>query len=436
MKRLTLLFSAVALLCAGNAYSQQLQTGFFLDDFVYSYQLNPASIPDNTNGFMGFGIDNINVGVNANIGLNSFLFPTTIDGKKSLVTGFNSAITANQFLNGLKDPMRADVDLTENLLSFGFASKKSFWTFELNLRAEMNLGLPKDLVSLLKIGATEPDVYTIKDVNMDFTSFGELAVGYSRKINDALNVGGRIKLLVGVADMSLNVAKLQATVRDDITVEGKGTTEFYVLNEQIPVDEDGVLCPEDIDLENIGPGGFGAALDLGVEYKLPQVEGLTLSASINDLGGIMWRNGSSGYAEYAGSLDGEDSELEGLEDIFQLDQEGISKFGGLGPKFNAGARYQVARMLSVGALASVRTGRFGWSEARLGATFTPGKAFSLAASAGVNSYGTCLGCAMSLKFPVINLFLGTDSIMTKFTPEYVPIEKLHTRVNLGLAIAF
>ena len=47
-----------------------------------------------------------------------------------------------------------------------------------------------------------------------------------------------------------------------------------------------------------------------------------------------------------------------------------------------------------------------------------------------------IGAAASLKVPGFNLYLGTDSIITAFTPEMVPVNKLHTRLTAGLAIAF
>ena len=75
-------------------------------------------------------------------------------------------------------------------------------------------------------------------------------------------------------------------------------------------------------------------------------------------------------------------------------------------------------------------------EARLGATLSPAKFFSLAATAGYGNYGPCIGAAMSLNFPIVNFFIATDGIFTRVTPQYVPVKPLNTNLNLGLAIAF
>lgn len=434
-KKLFLTLLVPVLAFSSNAAAQSLQTGFFLDNYVYSYQLNPASAPDSTKFFLGLGIDNVSVGVNSNMGLKSLVFPVNVNGQKSLVTGLNSAVDAKTFLGGLKNVLRLDADISENILSFGFAKNKSFFTFEANVKGLVSSRTPKDFLALLKQGTNEQGVYAIKNLSENLTTYAEVAMGYSYKVNDNLSVGGRLKVLAGLADLSVNVNNIQATVRDDIALDGNGSLTAHVLAQDIPVSADGSLALSDLEIDSPGIGGFGAALDMGAEYRLPSVEALTLSASVADLGGIFWKNGYKGVAKYNGVIDGE-SEPVGFEDMFKVESAGTNDFIGVSPRFNVGARYQIARMLSVGALATVRAGRFGWSEARLGTTFTPGKIFSLAASAGVSTYGASVGCAFSFKVPGFDLYLGTDSIVASFTPEYIPVNKVHTRLNFGLVLAF
>ena len=397
------IMAVMMLVISAGAHAQTFETGFFLDDYVYSYKLNPASRPDNTKGFVGLGIGNLCVSANSNLGLNSFLFP--VDGGQRLVTGLNEAVSADAFLGGLKDSNKLDADMAINALSFGFAKDDAFYSFELNARLDARMVVPKSVFTLLKSGGDLTGL-SLDGLSEDATGFVELVGGYSRSVNDGLRVGGRAKIQVGVANCSIHSLA------------------------------DGYMFPTTVGEEfKISPCGYGLSVDLGVEWRLPSLEKMTLSASVQDLGGMYWKGGSKTSLANDIDIDVEDPDA-ALESLLELEDGAAPRFVGVGAKFNAGVRYQVVRMLSVGMLASARMGRFSWAEARLGTTFTPGKVFSLAASAGVNSYGPCVGAAASLKVPGFNLYLGTDSIITAFTPEMLPVNKLHTRLTAGLAIAF
>lgn len=45
--------------------------------------------------------------------------------------------------------------------------------------------------------------YDIGDLGIQSNNYIELAFGHSRKINDKLNVGGKLKFLLGAANLSL-----------------------------------------------------------------------------------------------------------------------------------------------------------------------------------------------------------------------------------------
>lgn len=430
--------AALAIALASAASAQTFQTGYFLDNYTYSYQLNPASQPEYIKGFVGLGISNISVGANTNVGLDSFLFPVTVDGQKKVVTGLNENVDAATFLGGLGDPSKANVNASVNLISFGFYGKKNpkvFHSYELNVKANAATAIPRDLFALAKQGSAEPRNYNADGLNLDSTEYLEIASGYSYRINKMVTVGGRLKLLVGVADAALNFDKLQASANGEINVNANGTLDIHGVGLTFPTDEQGYMQFDVDGDEKIKPAGYGAALDLGVQIRFPKVSGLTLDASISDLGGIAWNNGNIGKAGINGSV-GEDITDFSVDELFKQDQTGVNEFKGLSPSLNLGVHYKVLKMLTVGAIATTRTGRYSNYEARFGASFNPGKAFSLAGSVGANSFGTCFGAAMSLKIPGFNFYVGTDSIVTEFTPEKIPVRQLNTRVNLGLVIAF
>lgn len=431
----TAAIAAVALLSATGLHAQSFQTAYFLDNYTYSYQLSPASMPTYNKGFFGIGIDNISVSANSNLGLSSIFFPVTVEGKTHLVTGLNDQVSADQFLGGLKEKNGAVVGASVNVLSFGFRGKKdSFHTFEINARVNAAAAVPKSFISLMKLGCTVPGTYTGRNLSLNTTDYIEIVSGHSYKLNDNIRLGGKVKLLAGVADACVKIDSFEATANETIDIHAEGSGSVHVLAQEIKADETGSI-DLDFDVVKPRPGGYGAALDFGVEMKFPGVEGLSMTAAIMDLGGLVWLNGTTVHAGLSGKV-GEDMQNIEPYEILKVDQVGANKFKMLSPTVNAGVKYDVAKMLSVGALATARLGRYPTYEARIGASFNPGRVLSIAASAGVNNFGAGFGAALSLNVPGFNLFIGTDSIITQFTPEYIPVNRINTRLNLGLAIAF
>lgn len=435
MKKL-IITAALAALAFFQTAAQTLQTGYFLENYVFSYQLNPASHPAYAKGFVGIGVDNLSIGLNSNIGLNKLVFPVTVDGRKALVTGFNENVPAEQFLGGLNPVNKAVADLSLNVLSLGFSGEDHFCTIEVNVRGDVMAGIPKDIFSILKTAANQDGTYSVRNTTLGTTEYAEFVFGYSRDLSDRFSMGFRVKALAGLADASLTLDSINAKAHgSQVDFSTSGTLDFSALGLQFKPDASGYVDFDDVldNARSFKPGGYGVAFDLGAEARLLD-DKLTLSASALDLGGLFWQKNCRAVSDFSGTLGSEDSPE--FSDLFKVESDSGSRFAGIGPKVNVGAKYKLAKMLSVGMLASTRFGRYKVSEARLGAAFTPGKTLSLAVSGAVNSFGTSFGCALSLRFLGLNLFAGTDSIVTSFTPEYVPIEKVNTRLNAGLVIAF
>lgn len=434
---LVIAFAASLALSIGEIRAQDFQTAYFLKNYVYSYHISPASMPEYNKGFFGLLVDNITLDANSNVGADSFFFPVVIDGSKTLVSGFNENVSAEQFLGKLKDRSTAVVGTSLNVLSLGYKKTRndSFHTFEINARMNVSAGMPKSLFSLLKIGGTVPGTYSGSNVCLNTTDFIELSSGHSYKLNDNVRLGGKLKLLVGVADLNLAVNSFEAVCTDVMRLQTEGSAHMHVLGAEFSTNQDGYI-DFDLDGSDVKPGGYGAAVDFGVEFKFPSVKGLKMTASVQDLGGLYWLNGTDAHAEVGGNNESLDDLDISLDHLFRKDAAGKNEFLMLGPTLNLGVNYDVVRMLSVGALATARFGRYATYEGRLGLAFTPHRVFSMAASAGVNNFGAGIGFAMSLNVPGFNFFVGTDSMIWEFSPEYIPIRKLNTRLNLGLAIAF
>ncbi len=50
----------------------------------------------------------------------------------------------------------------------------------------------------MKLGQTGPDtLYDFSDIRINANAYAEIALGHQRKITDELNVGGKVKFLIG-----------------------------------------------------------------------------------------------------------------------------------------------------------------------------------------------------------------------------------------------
>ena len=91
MKKISIaivLVAALSLLSLTKASAQSFRSGYFLDNYVYGYRLNPAQIGPRS--FFALGLGSIDLQNNLNIGMASLLFPT----ENGMVTGFNKAVSA------------------------------------------------------------------------------------------------------------------------------------------------------------------------------------------------------------------------------------------------------------------------------------------------------------------------------------------------------
>lgn len=439
MKKFLFLVAVPAILFCGfcafvPASAQTLQSSYFLDNYAYSYQLNPAAVSEKVDGFFGLGVDNLYLGANSNLGLSSVLFPVVEDGQKILVTGLHELVDADIFLNGLDPENVLDLNVGVNLLSFGHRSRRSsgFFTFELNVKSDIGATVPKEVFSLLKLGGSRDDKYVINDIALNTTNYVEAVFGYSAEVSRSLRLGGRLHILGGLADASVSVPQAVADVSGNLSIDASGSLDVYAGNFSLPSTPDGYLDMDrlDFDFEEAGIGGYGAAMDFGLAYSSGK---LSFDASVLDLGGVYWLKGNSAEANYSGTLDADDFDP---ATIFRVTDQTGGKFLGLGPRVNVGARYNILPSVSVGLLGTKRFGRYSWTEARAGLTFTPAGALSLAVTGGVNDFGPCFGAALNLHLFILDLYLGTDSVITSFTPQLLPVNQLHTRLSAGLLFSW
>lgn len=433
-----------------GASAQSFRGGYFLDNYVYGYRINPAQV--NEKSFFGIGIGDIDLLNNSNMGMSSLLF----NRNNSVVTGLHKSVTADEFIGGLSKNGNNFISLDENIniLSVGISNGERMHTVELNVRVMNTDNLPTDLFSFIKKGGTGN--FSFGGLYVDLSAMADLAYGYSMRISDNLSVGGRAHLLLGLVNVNLSgentaisLSEQQIKVTPNVDLKASG-----LLN--IGTTADGAIDPSGIGISKNPIGGFGASLDLGVDYKSDF--GLEAMFSITDLGLISWKNNFSASSSFEFSF-------EGLQNVNPLDSEALANqigsltddlVGGIMPKigqgkssasfmpFNiaAGARYFMPfyDKLSVGALMTYHNAKYAsWFDARLGATVTPINLVSISANAGAGTFGPVCGAALNLHLGPVNLHAGIDGFFGKYgkiSGVPIPLKKFMENVNVGLCFTF
>lgn len=419
--------------------AQDLKSSWFLDNFIYKYELNPAlHDSETTQMFVGFAINNIGLDVRTNVGADSFIFP---DGS-GLVHFMNDAVPREVFLAGIPvDGVRANVNLNYELLSFGFkAGKHGFFSFDARLRSKTNASAGKEFFAQLKnieISSRKDTKYQFDYAGLDTDNYLELALDYSFQVAQGVRLGVAAKGLLGLArtDASLHGVKVVFDEDDVATATADARLELSSKMLNVPVDG-GYYDFNRIGFGKFGFSGFGGAVDLGVSWDSPF--GLSLSAAVLDLGVMSWTNTLYGVNSLENEVITGDNANEYIARVFNLDpsrtQRPVVNF--LPTVFDAGARYYMPfyKGLSVGLHGNyqLKTNSY---DVRLGLTISPARWFSFTANYGWNNFGGTLGAAMNLRPGPFTIFLGTETTFYKFMPQGIPLGKLNTTAKFGIVIS-
>lgn len=77
-----------------------------------------------------------------------------------------------------------------------------------------------------------------------------------------------------------------------------------------------------------------------------------------------------------------------------------------------------------------------WYEVRGFLNIAPLKWLEASVNYGYGTYGANLGWMLNIHPAGINFFIGSDFMITKVTPQFLPVDNLNAHVTFGLNIAF
>lgn len=447
---------AVMVGAATGVSAQALNSGYFLDGYLFKHQLNPALESDKAY-FSIPVLGNINIGTRGNIGLGNFLYPTANGG---LTTFMNSSISAEEFLNGLSTNNKLAMNLDMSILSAGFRAWGGFNTIDIGLRSHTALNIPKDMLEFMKVGQSGPTtVYDMGDMGMSSANYVEVALGHSRQITDKLRVGAKVKFLLGgmYADMSLKNTHVTLS-ENEWVVSANGEMNIAAKGMTVPEKDGGLVDFDNIEYDSPGLSGFGLGIDLGATYEV--IDNLTVSAAIKDLGFIGWSNNTyastnnepwrfDGFENLTFSDDKEEDKLENqldalgdeFEDYANLHRrstgEKLSK--ALAATLVVGAEYALPMYdkLSFGLLSTTRfNGPYTWSEGRLSANVSPLSWLEGGVNVAVSSFGTSAGWILNLHPKGFSIFLGMDCLVGKVNPQFIPVNNANASFSCGFNVTF
>lgn len=469
MKTITKIFTATAalILSCAAANAQTFNSGYFLDNFAYSYRLNPSLMSEKS--FLALGVGNINANIQSDLGLSSFLFPTD----NGLVTGLHSDISAEQFLGGLPEVSNIGLGANINLLARGKRKENKFRNFEINLRSDVGMALPKGFFAFLKEGSND-SAYDLSSLSANANVMAEIAYGRAKYIKKNFILGYRLKVLQAYG-ADANFDKLSLTVNsNELKGDGNGNMNVAAGPFVLPTDDEGNLDINNLRNLSVNMSGFkpnlGAAVDLGVTWEIGK--NLKLSAGITDLGFVNYKYNYAGRAEASVDFNGLEINTEG--DVTKNVKEQVNaKLDEIKNSFNwklssanrsvnqmlpytvdLGARFRIPffRRLSVGALYTYKNltnVKGGYSDTRFGATLTPFNWFSVSANVGKSSMGDVCGAAASITLLGINVWAGVDgykgnvgmmtlpngmSLPVLGTAVPVPVDAFRFNINAGITL--
>ena len=434
-------FIAALLLASGAA--AQNPTVYFMEGSTLRSQMNPAFAP--LRGYVNIpGLGGIDINMSGNLALDRLFYPR--NGK--LVTLLDSCVTTAQALSGLKTNTLMGSDSRYNIIGFGAFTRnhKDFWSFDLNIRATTDATLPYSLFEFLKSG-TSGDIHNI---GITADSYLEAAFNYSFPLlNDRLYIGVRGKFLVGAARAKMYFNEFNVTHNEEewlISAAGGLDITAAGLDVKTKTNDAGeqVYKFDDIDFKPTSPAGYGFAVDLGATYDI--LPNLQASLALNDLGFISWSKGKNvtGYSSKELSFTGVTVTEEGTEspdfdiDVLEFhkgEAKSVSRM--LRATLNAGLEYEVWRhKIGIGLLYSARFWEYKTLHNITGSVnFHPIRWFTVSGSYSViDNRGSAVGLALNLNPNWINFFIATDVVLTKHTPQFVPVKQSIMNLTLGIGI--
>lgn len=286
MRQLRIYFTLMLMSVLGSAaVAQMVSPVDFMRNNPRAAFANPATFVADY-GYFDMGLGGINIGV-MNLGLKYDKFFRFNSQGQPVVVDLDQGVASLRRKNYVNSYVNADI------FHCGRRTKHGYFTYTHRIREKESMSYTRDLLQLLAKGNAafvgESNPANI-DVRVSAKAFQEFAFGYQMSLTEQLNVGLRLKFLMGYMDAKSKTinAKLYTdpdtyTLKLMTAADARGTLPYELYK------EDGKIKIKDgrFNVANLFKN-YGLGIDLGGEYRIDDEFGV--AAAINDLGFIKWNN--------------------------------------------------------------------------------------------------------------------------------------------------
>lgn len=417
-----ILFIALSVALTFSAFAQNSNTLYVMENVFQNQFNNPAFKP----------ISNLTINLfsgSTEIGFSGFPVGQFID-----MNGSNGSqqLDPNDVLDkiGKNNELVFKNDLT--LLGIGFKVKSVALQISLRTRTNLSLNLPEDLIRLVVEGNGKTFLdrpANLSNTSFNLNSYAEFGIGGSFNVGNKLRLGGRVKFLSGIANVTTEKSELTLTTdSENYGIMVAGSYSFRSAN----VDQDLGAIQQEL-VESVLNGGFqnkGAAIDLGFTYDLN--DKIKLTGALLDLGAIKWTNRAQVYENsdftftYEGedvfnyvNTDGEESSTDKLLDSLTNAIKGVQKSesysSAIPSRLMASLEYKLNNKAFFGGvfnteyvpgLKKIRPTITGYYRMQFGKAFGIGLSNAFAYRTVINP-----GIAITAKLGFFQLFVSTDNII-------------------------
>lgn len=443
------------------SHAQVSTTLYHMYGIPQANQLNPA-FQSHCDGYLGFPmLSPLNISVESNplIYKDIFSYHSQLD---QMITFMHPEGDKEAFLNTLKPYNTLNTTIGSGPLSMGWRNKQFYFTLDINERIELNTGFTKDMAEFLLYGNRNQERFNFSQTGLNIDYFHEVGLGISYNSEDEFQIGARVKVLFGMANINTRLSDITLRAYEDrwdfnsnimIDITGPELT--------VPVDSAGFVIWDEIDAEidvedddyagyimdNLGTflgiRNMGLGVDLGFSFS--PIENLSLSASANDLAFIRWKNnayqlkqdGAFAWEGVEVTLEedwdpGEDI-LDSLESQMKFTSVNEPYTTFLSGKVYLGAAYELNDKVKFGVVDKVRMyNRQFYNQLTLSANVMPIQMFSASLSYSIIGKDYLnFGLGLSLRLGPFNMYLITDQAPSGF---FFPdqINSLNFRFGLNL----
>lgn len=426
---------------AQQEFVSQRNYGFYgLQNLAQAHYYNPV-FHSNNRLYLTLGVGMMSVGV-GNSGFTAYDLLTPRAQDDSLVVSPANAINAMAPLNFL------ELNMMNEVFGMGIQFKKRYISFSAINRFNLQFAYPKEFFQLLFEG--NGGEFLGKRANMDglglnFNSYMEYAFGYSQKIGKRFQMGSRVKVLSGIANVYTKKSVLGLTTDSE--------TYALTLDGELDLRTSGIFnadgefgSPDEVLNRAFNFENMGVSADAGWSFQM--TDKLQFNGSVLDVGYIKWTEGNRNLVqdEVNYTFDGLDLQrmfadsnyFEDLQDsisnIFNVQENSEEYTMVLPSRIIVGTNYKVTKFLTVGA-----TYFSDWSVKTYRPSFMMTGAIQfrnwfflnghyLISNRSYNNFGLA-ACVKTLG---VQIYVATDNIMAALNP--ATVKNAHVSFGIGFQL--